>query len=84
MKKQIAIFLTMLLCLGILAGTSPDQECRGAGGAEATTFHIASLKGPHHHGYSQIDEGCGGATKHDYQFEIFGPDELVPKLVNGD
>jgi len=27
----------------------------------------------------------GGATKHDYQFEIFGTaDEVVPKLVNGD
>jgi len=88
MKKQIAILLTMLLCLGILAGctaTGPSVP-EEPEVAEATTFHIASLKGPTTMGMVKLMKDAeGGATKHDYQFEIFGTaDEVVPKLVNGD
>ncbi len=88
MKKQIAIFLTMLLCLGILAGctaTGPSVP-EEPEAAEVTTFHIASLKGPTTMGMVKLmKDADGGATKHDYQFEIFGTaDELVPKLVNGE
>lgn len=88
MKKQIAILLTMLLCLGILAGctaTGPSVP-EEPEAAEVTTFHIASLKGPTTMGMVKLmKDADGGATKHDYQFEIFGTaDELVPKLVNGE
>lgn len=88
MKKQIAILLTMLLCLGILAGcTAPGPSVpEEPEAAEATTFHIASLKGPTTMGMVKLMKDAeGDATKHDYQFEIFGTaDEVVPKLINGD
>ncbi len=88
MKRKIAFLLTMLLCLGLLAscGGGETNEPGQEEIPEATTFRIASLKGPTTMGMVKLMKDAEvGDTKHDYQFEIFGTaDEIVPKLIGGD
>ncbi|HZK02273.1 MAG TPA: ABC transporter substrate-binding protein [Anaerovoracaceae bacterium] len=88
MKRKIAFFLMLLLCLGMTlgCGTAEQNEPDEPDVADMTTFHIASLKGPTTMGMVKLMKDAEeDNVKHDYKFEIFGTaDEIVPKLINGD
>jgi NitT/TauT family transport system substrate-binding protein len=92
MRKKTIFFLTMLLCISLIAGCGGGASQDGPQDQEdpetttSVAFNIASLKGPTTMGMVKLmDDAKEGNARHDYNFEIYGTaDEVVPKLVNGD
>lgn len=94
MKKRItnllAAAMILMLCLGAFAGCAQSKDDSTAAKTDQTsmktTFHIASLKGPTTIGLVKLmSDAEAGTANNDYQVNMYGtPDEIVPKLVNGD
>ncbi|GIG21204.1 hypothetical protein Cch01nite_19280 [Cellulomonas chitinilytica] len=90
----VAVAVVALLA-GCASTTTPGAAPTASGSAtstptptaaERTTFRIASLKGPTTMGLvGLMDDVTDGQARHDYQVTVYGtPDEVVPKVLQGD
>ena len=78
-NKIIAIALTAVLSLGMLAGCAQKTT-------DNTVVRVGSLKGPTTIGLVNLmDEAAKGKAKGNYEFTMSAaPDEIAAKVVSGD
>lgn len=90
MKKILSALLTLVICLGVLAGcndnsSTPTTDGTATSSASDVTVNVAVMKGPTAIGMVKLMDDCAnGNSQNKYNFTVAGTaDEITPKLIQG-